>query len=181
MSNIPSESYKDNLMRPFTADEAKKVISYNPITGIFTRLVPCCNHKTIMKKLGADNHGYLIILLLGKRVRAHRLAYLIMTGDWPDGILDHANGVCSDNRWENIRFATYSQNHMNKKSKRGLSGYRGVVKARNGNWQAKLTVNKIVHSLGVYECPKAASDVVEAFAKEKFGKFYTENGDRNAN
>lgn len=49
----------------------------------------------------------------GNRVLEHRLAWRLMTGEWPTNEVDHRNLDKSDNRWCNLRLATASENHQN--------------------------------------------------------------------
>lgn len=81
---------------------------YNPITGDFTNRISgnVANRKS--------PKGYIILSGLRNRVfYAHRVAYLIMEGEWPNQI-DHRNRVRDDNRWENLLNADQfinAQNH----------------------------------------------------------------------
>ena len=56
--------------------------------------------------------GYAVGHFRGKLLAAHRVAFAIMTGRWPT-LIDHTNGVRSDNRWCTIKEATPRQNLMN--------------------------------------------------------------------
>src|SRR5215813_12141516 len=90
-----------------THERLKELLSYDPKTGLF-----------IWNSRGAvagttDQEGYIQIHLDGKKYRAHRLAYLYMTGEMPTQILDHINRVRSDNRWGNLRPVTDRFNYYN--------------------------------------------------------------------
>lgn len=67
-----------------------------------------------------------------------------MTGEWPKGEVDHNNHESLDNRWDNLRDATHSQNQLNRKAnhkgyKNNASGINGVYRHSNGNrWVAEL-------------------------------------------
>ena len=47
--------------------------------------------------------GYRYVEIDGVRYRADELAFLFVTGKWPEGEIEHINGDRSDNRWENLR------------------------------------------------------------------------------
>jgi hypothetical protein len=121
---------------------------YNPITGNFT-------HKTYRGPRSGGpgsiagtkmSTGYISIKLPnGPSVLAHRLAWLWMTGEWPKEEIDHKNRDRLDNRWENLREATRSQQAQNgSKRSTNNSGVVGVSfdKSR-GKWVARLTLNGV--------------------------------------
>lgn len=79
----------------------------------------------------------------------------------PNGyIVDHINGNKLDNRRENLRLATYSENNANRKSRNGSSIYKGVSfdKSRN-KWISSIQVNGKTQHIGRFddeiECAKA--------------------------
>jgi hypothetical protein len=84
--------------------------------------------------------GYKAGALWGKSYLAHRVIWLLMTGSWPEGDIDHINGIRSDNRWSNLRAVSRTENMRNKrKNKNNKSGHVGVHwHARDGRWVAKI-------------------------------------------
>ena len=108
---------------------------YYPKTGEFFYRKRISSNKTIGDIAGYLNkNGYIEISINNRKHPAHRLAWLYMTGKWPEMQIDHINGVRNDNRWENLRLADNSINMRNKcLSKRNKSGVTGVRKyIRNG-------------------------------------------------
>ena len=95
------------------------LLEYDPETGVFLWSSPPGTGKI---KPGATagymNDGYRLIGLTwdGRRrlVRAHRIAWKIMTGEEPPLRLDHVNRDRSDNRWVNLRDGTGTVNHDNR-------------------------------------------------------------------
>lgn len=81
------------------------------------------NHKKVGSVCGS---GYVYISLNKKRYLAHRIIFCILNGYLPKYI-DHINGNKSDNRIENLREATLSENQRNT-SKRltNKSGYKNI-------------------------------------------------------
>jgi hypothetical protein len=107
-----------------------KVLHYDEVTGIFTR-------RSTSKICGWPNPGgYLQIMIDCRIYQLHRLAFFYMTGKWPVLHVDHINCMRSDNRWCNLRQATYSQNRMNAKNlNHGLKG--AHFWDRKGLWRAR--------------------------------------------
>ena len=114
-----------------------KAFEYNPETGLFIS-------TTTGRKVGTPvKRWYLSIKFEGHSYRAHRVAWLITYGKWPDGLLDHINGITSDNSIKNLREATISQNAFN--AKKGLanrSGEKGVAwNSKKNRWEARVFAN----------------------------------------
>jgi hypothetical protein len=86
-----------------------------------------------------NSKGYRLIGVDGRWHKAHRLAWLYMTGSWPREQIDHINLIKNDNRFENLREATQTQNHANTRARRrGLKGitwspqFWGVLRSGRG-------------------------------------------------
>lgn len=146
-----------------TVERLKELVTYDPSTGT---LVWNSTGKGRRKDKTAgkpDSGGYLRLCIDGSRYRVHRLAFLYMTGEWPQGEVDHINGVRTDNRWANLRRASRTQQGRNmKKFNTNTSGVVGVhwVKPRR-LWSARIVVN--------YECKvlKDTPDFFEACCARK--------------
>ena len=96
-------------------EELKELISYDPSTGVFT-----WKPRKMLPKMywGAeagtyDHLGYLRIKVDGIQYLAHRLAFLYMTEELPEGKIDHKDNDPRNCKWDNLRKATSSQNSMN--------------------------------------------------------------------
>lgn len=114
----------------------KSQLSYDPDTGAFTRLKSGT-------KAGFDNgQGYVCISIEQAQYRAHRLAVLYMTGEWPVAEVDHINGIRSDNRWENLRQVSGRENTQNQRRphKCSTSGFLGVT-ARGTKFLSQIRAN----------------------------------------
>lgn len=85
--------------------------------------------------------------------RAHRIIWLLHTGEWPEGEIDHINGVRSDNRISNLRHVTSGENRKNqKKSSRNTSGVVGVTRSKALNkWSAKIIIGGVHKHLGLFD------------------------------
>ncbi|MCM8735974.1 HNH endonuclease [Azospirillum sp. A1-3] len=167
-------------MSELTQSRLKALLHYEPDTGAFKWLVATNNSVRVGQVAGCvGGHGYVQIRLDGRQYLAHRLAWLYMTGEWPDADLDHINRVKSDNRLANLREATRSKNMGNKSmSKNNSSGVKGVTwdKSR-GKWQAKIMENGNNRFLGHFTDLDAAASAYASAAREYFGEFAHPAGD----
>lgn len=90
-------------------------LSYDPTTGIFTRLKGTGKGAAEgVKTLGSldTSTGYRKICVQGRQYYAHRLAWLYMTGEWPKEQIDHINRDRADNAFKNLRPANNAQNNQ---------------------------------------------------------------------
>lgn len=128
----------------------KEHLNYDSDTGFLDWISPSGNGDS--KSLaGCEHHtGYIYIRLGGSIYPAHRLAWLYMTGKWPENQIDHINGIKNDNRFCNLREATMSNNMMNRGIfKNNTSGFKGVS-YKGKKWRARCTVNKKQYNLGIF-------------------------------
>jgi len=142
-----------------TRERLRELFDYDPLSGLFTRKLSVGRKKFKPGTIAGcvEARGYINIGVDGVIYRAHQLAYLYMTGEWPDDTIDHWNRVKSDNRWENLRPATMQEQAWNMDA-RGASGLRGVRQAAPGRWYAGITVDRQFFYLGSFDTPEAAHE-----------------------
>jgi hypothetical protein len=137
-----------------TQERLKELVSYDQKTGIFTcNLVRHQSHE-IGGELGYDTgRGYVRIKLDGSKYMAHRLAWLYVYGTWPADLLDHIDGDRKNNRIENLREASNSENLRNRpENKNNTSGHKGVYwNKQHQKWLVKFVVGGVNHYLGLFE------------------------------
>lgn len=125
-----------------TQDELKALYTYNPETGLFTHLKSRGKGRAGHLAGSIRPNGYVEMRVCNRLFAAHRLAFLYMTGSFPVPPLtvDHINGVRSDNRWENLRVATWHQQSWNAPAHRhNQSGLKGAWPCRQtGRWVSML-------------------------------------------
>lgn len=87
-----------------TQDELKRVLHYDPDTGVFTRRIRSAQSVKVGDEAGARRpDGTVSISVLGGRYLAHRLAWLYVYGSLPANRLAHLNCIKDDNRISNIK------------------------------------------------------------------------------
>ena len=102
-----------------SAKRLRKVLSYAPTTGIFRWKVSASSRSPVGAIAGAKNgRGYHQIRIGGRPYSASRLAWLYMTGKWPNSEISYINGKPSDTRWANLREAPSSQRRRRPKRKK---------------------------------------------------------------
>jgi hypothetical protein len=139
-------------MADITAQELRSKLAYNAETGEF-QWRQSHKRKSARGCAGAiDAYGYVVIRVNKKLYKAHRLAWLYMTGEWPKNGLDHKNNVKDDNRFANLRDVSQSAN-MHNVRRAPKSGAVGVVwdKSRQ-KWRAQIKVGYRNICLGRFEC-----------------------------
>jgi hypothetical protein len=146
-------------MSDISAEEARSLLGYDPVTGAFIRKVKTCNRVKAGSPAGSINgSGYIRIRLKSKQYLAHRLAWLVMTGEFPPDQVDHINGDVTDNRWCNLRAVTRQENDRNRAVRcDSTSGCIGVRRhSRADGWVARITVSGTRINLGYFKDLAAA-------------------------
>ena len=145
-------------------------------TRHFNSEVDCAraNAQWAGKKAGRVScWGYRQIGLGRKVYYAHRLVWLWHHGTWPPCHLDHINQDRLDNRIENLRLATESNNQANVRIRRNnTSGFRGVDRIKKtGRWRASICVRGIKACLGMFATPEEASAAYNEAHRIAFREF----------
>lgn len=161
-------------MRSLSAERLREVLSYDPLTGEFRWLVSTARRIRVGDIAGFEiDRGRRGIKVDGSQYQAHRLAFLHMTGNFPDIEVDHIDTDPSNNRWANLREATRSENNANtRRNRRNTSGYKGVSwHKRDRKWCAQIHVSGRDIHLGQFSSPEEAHAAYVAAATKHFGEF----------
>jgi HNH endonuclease/AP2 domain len=117
------------------------------------------------------NQGYRRITVEGRPYPAHQLAWFYKMGKWCALSIDHRDGNPSNNRWNNLRRATSSQNSANRPAQRNnVCGLKGVATVPHG-WRATIRKNRRTYYLGMFRTPEAAHAAYIKAAHKLFGEF----------
>lgn len=125
--------------------------------------------KKTGQSVGNKHHtGYRYFYIAGKQYNAHRMIFLMHHGYLPE-LVDHIDNDRSNDRIENLRPATWSQNLQNMKMRHSnTSGYKNVTWTKSKNkWTVALNVNKKYKFVGRFDNLEFA-DLVATEAREKF-------------
>jgi len=90
---------------------------------------------------------------------------------------DHRNGDGLDNRRQNLRACTKSQNGMNRPAnKNNTTGYKGVTTHKvTGQFIAGISLNRKYYKIGQFDCPVKAAMAYDEAAKKLHGEFAKTN------
>jgi hypothetical protein len=149
-----------------TPYELAQLLHYNPETGVLTWLPRgeewCVSDRdcarwnsrhagkeafTCVGKLGYKSGS-----ILSRPMKAHRAAWALHYGKWPDGKIDHIDHDKTNNRIDNLRDVSQAENNKNA-SKRldNSSGATGVCLS-GGKWRARIDVDGRRVHLGRFAC-----------------------------
>lgn len=171
-----------------TAEQVRALLDYDPRTGelrwkprrvtsgrpMTNRRARIWNERWAGKTAGGlDANGYWRVTFLGQTHYAHRVIFLIQTGEWPSSEIDHKDGNPSSNYWRNLRLASRSENLANQRlSKRSKTGFKGVYFSKSeGRYVAQLKVNKRQIRIGCFDRPEQAHKAYVASARKHYGPF----------
>lgn len=168
-------------MMPSDFEILSALFSYEPETGLIRwRVHKGKGHPGVVAGfpggLPGENGGrYVYVRVDGRNYSGHRIAWLLMTGSFPEkGFeVDHINGRINDNRWENLRIVSRKQNMQNRKTHRNNEcGIRGVGFVKHyGKWQARIMVDRKAIHLGYFDVMEDAAAARKSAEELYFGEF----------
>jgi len=121
------------------------------------------------------SNGYIKIDINKKSYLAHRIVYLLHHKILPE-FIDHIDGNPLNNKIENLRSCSKSQNNMNsKKRKSNISGHRNVsYRPKFKQWAVELQANKVRYHFGFYKDFDVACSVADE-ARNSLHKEFAKN------
>ena len=121
---------------------------------------------------GIVSSGYVLVTINKKQIYAHRVIFLMHYGYLPNYI-DHIDGIKLNNKIENLRAATMSQNGINRpKQANNTSGYKGVYYSiARDKWIAQIKHHQKMKNLGGFETRLDAHKRYVEEAKKIYGDY----------
>lgn len=168
-------------VRAFILEE----LEYDPLNGLFRwkkteqrkrRRLPCWFS-------GGKSGEYKNLSIYGDYWKAHRVAWLLHTGRWPEGQIDHEDGRKSNNIFTNLRDVPASENAKNRKFySANTSGFMGVHRRNKftknqKQWRASIRVAGKLKCLGSFFTPEEAAEARRA--AEVSNGFHVNHGRTN--
>lgn len=154
-------------------DTARSLLAYDPSTGALDWKKPPRRGVAAGPAGCVNADGYRIVGYRGHEYMATHLIWFLMTGEWPEHGVDHKDRDSTNDRWVNLRSATYTQNNQNlglRKDNR--TGVRGVmINGRSGKFFSNIVVNGervylgSSHDLGAVAAARRAAEI------KHFGEF----------
>jgi len=147
--NFPPINLNNMPMKnELTQDKLKEYLSYDKETGFFTWIKPTSNHINPQKGVAGNlrtTDGYIQIIFNSHNYLAHRLAWLYVHGEWPKNDIDHIDGDRQNNKINNSRQATKSENLQNLKKAKKSNTSTGVLgvsySKRDKSFRARVNIN----------------------------------------
>lgn len=156
-----------------TANRLRELLSYNPETGVFVWRV-WQNSRAKAGQVAGSKSDYLRISIDYVDHLAQRLAWLYMTGEWPNGIIDHKDGNRFNNAWDNLRDTNTSINNRNRRTANSNSGT-GILgvsySKQRRKFVAQIKYGGKNRMIGRYETIEQA----EAAYKDAKARYHTES------
>ena len=158
-------------------EELKEFLDYNPDTGIFTWKKQVAPNIKVGQKAGVMHSWtyYIIITFKNREYYAHRLGYYMYHGIDPlEKLVDHIDGDKSNNKINNLRLASKSQNGRNRVNlpSNNTSGVIGVSWDKNKKkWRSKICRDGVQKDLGHFTNKEDAIQARKEGEKKYFGRF----------
>jgi hypothetical protein len=129
-------------------------------------------------KLRIGRHGYCRVNLykdgIRKTMEIHKLvAEAFLENPQKKRCVDHINNDRTNNKVDNLRFATHSENRRN--SSKYINNTSGVIGVyhdkKNNKWMARITINGKSKHIGYYDNLEEAKNARIKKANEIYGEF----------
>lgn len=156
-----------------SVNELQSAFEYEPWTGVLRWKRRAANRVRVGAIAGCPKSDYWQVCLNNQRMLAHRVAWAIHYGNWPQGEIDHINGDGLDNRIDNLRVTDHFGNMRNSKRMAcNTSGVKGVSwRSDSRRWRVTIRAGGRRLNLGSFKSIAEAAAVVAAARADHHGEF----------
>lgn len=162
-------------MKPRISQERlREVLCYSPVVGVFEWRRGGRRIRKGGLAGAVTKAGYVRLCVDGRLYEAHRLAWLYVTGEWPDQCIDHIDGDRSNNAFKNLRLAEYADNSANMRVNcRSTTGIKGVTYLHScDRWRARVRRGGQMVLDQVFGSREEARAAAETAREQAHGSFY---------
>jgi hypothetical protein len=165
---MTNQSYPRN--NDLSCEKVRELFDYKDDELFWKKIGP--NKRTDRPAGTVNRDGYRRIKYMYKLYAVHRLVWTYH-GNAPVAFIDHINGDVLDNRIENLRAATHSQNCMNTRLRSdNTSGIKGVRWSKlKQKWIGTVGVNYKNYCAGEFDTKEKAAEAVAKLRQELHGEF----------
>ena len=165
---MTNQSYSSN--NDLLCEDAKVLFEYKDGELFWKKIGP--NKRTDCPAGAVNRDGYRRIKIMYKLYAVHRLVWTYHGND-PVAFIDHINGDVLDNRIENLRAVTHSQNCMNRQMRRNnTSGIKGVHwDSRKDQWIACVGLDYKSYRAGAFKTKEEAALAVIELRNKLHGEY----------
>lgn len=129
------------------------------------------NRRWAGKEAGSiTDFGHYTVGLFGGTYKAHRIIWKMVTGKEPPPVLDHRDKNPANNKWGNIRAATFGENFVNRSVVWCKAGHSGIRKRTYG-WEARIHKDKKCIQIGTFKTKSLAIAARKKAEAELYGEF----------
>jgi hypothetical protein len=157
-----------------TAERLREVLRYSPIVGVFEwRIAGRRIRPGYLAGCASKTSGYIKICIDRKQYSGQNLAWLYMTGKWPEVVIDHKDGDRSNNAFNNLRPATRAQNAANaRRAAHNKSGEKGVFFCNTSRrWKAQIKTGGSIAFSKMYKTLDEAVAGIREAREKLLGEF----------
>lgn len=154
-------------------DILKTLFKYNPSTGVMVRIF---KSGTVKRTGRIHRTGYMEVTVQGKLYMLHRVAWYLHTDTDPEDLqVDHKDRDKLNNKFNNLRLATQSQNNCNRVISKNSSTKSKGIDFHRGKYRARIRVNNTRTTVGYFSTLEKAKEAL-AKARKTLHKEYAFNG-----
>jgi len=137
-----------------TQKRIQELLDYNPLTGAFAWRRGA---KRYGKTVGTNGNGYIRVQIDKKTYYLHKLAWLYIYGYIPVGVIDHIDGIKTDNRIVNLRNIKKREDCLNRKIHRNGRKAGCYFDMGKKKWTAQIRIGDRRKTIGRYDTEEEAS------------------------